>query len=217
VAELNPVRDPRVRVAKPGRVRTSDGEHVVTVVAMSARSALVLAKEPLGTVGRVIDLMLPGSDGSELEITAGIERVERVHEGDAVAVQFMLPEPSLRRALKEMLAHLLAGDGGGTRRHPRVIYDVRVRIGSDAEKLGLLEEISLSGCSVRVGARLEPGEPLVLRVPVLSEGNGLRVIGRVVEQRKALDGGWRTGVAFDDLDERTRTALSKLLADLMCR
>lgn len=217
MAELNPVRDHRVRVSRTGRVRNADGEHVVTVVAMSARSALLLANVSLGVVGRTIDLVMPGVDGSELEITAGIERVERVREGNAIAVQFMLAEPSLRRALKALLAELLAGDGGGSRRHPRVIYDVRVRIGSDAEKLGLLEEISLSGASVRVGAALEAGDPLIMRVPVLSDGNGLRIVGRVVAQRPARDGGFHTGVAFDDLDERTRTALGTLLADLMCR
>ncbi len=199
------------------RVRNADGEHAVEVVAMSARSALVLARARLGDVGRTIDLVVAGADGRELEITAGIERVERVREGEAVAVQFMVAEPPLRRALNELLALLLTGDGGGTRRHPRIIYDVRVRIGSDAERLGLLEEISLSGASVRVGTRLLPGEPLIMRVPLVTQGNGLRIIGRVVEQRPASDGGFHTGVAFDDLDERTRTALGRLLADLMCR
>jgi hypothetical protein len=217
VAELNRVRDSRIRVVKPARVRTADGEQAVTVVAMSARSALVLAKEPLGGVGRVIDLMLAGVDGSELEITAGIERVERVREGDAVAVHFMLAEPALRRALTDLLATLLAGDGGGTRRHPRVIYDVRVRIGSDAERLGRLEEISLSGASIRVGTQLGKDDPLILRVPLIRSGTSLRLIGRVVDQRPSPDGGYHTGVAFDALDERTRGELGTLLADLMSR
>ena len=217
MADLRRSLDHRIRVHTPTRVRTADGERPVTVVALSARSALLLADAPLGHPGRTLDLLLPGIGGGELEITAGIERIEHVKEGQAVAVQFMLAEPALRRALNELLAVLLAGDGGGSRRHPRVIYDVRVRIGSDAEKLGLLEEISLSGCSVRVGSRLERDEPIIMRVPVLSEGNGLRILGRVVAQRPAKDGGFHTGVAFDGLDERTRTGLGRLLADLMCR
>ncbi|MCU1283114.1 MAG: hypothetical protein JWM53_6660, partial [bacterium] len=145
MADLNSAADHRIRVTTPTRVRTADGERAVTVVALSARSALMLANEPLGDIGRTIDLVLPGINGSELEITAGIERIERVREGEAVAVQFMIADPPLRRALTDLLALLLAGDGGGSRRLPRVIYDVRVRIGSEAEKLGRLEEISLSG------------------------------------------------------------------------
>lgn len=221
LATANPrearAQDHRIRVTTPTRVRTSDGERAVTVVALSARSALMLADAPLGEVGRTIDLLLPGVGGEELEITAGIERVEQVREGAAVAVQFMIAEPPLRRALGDLLALLLAGDGGGTRRHPRVIYDVRVRVGSDAEQVGRLEEISLSGASVRVGARLHEGDVVILRVPLMRNSHSLRLIGRVVAQRPSLDGGYHTGVAFDELDERTRSELGALLADLMSR
>lgn len=211
------VQDHRIRVTTPTRVRTADGERAVTVVALSARSALLLADAPLGDVGRTIDLLLPGVGGEELEITAGIERIEQVREGAAVAVQFMIADPPLRRALGDLLALLLAGDGGGTRRHPRVIYDVRVRVGGDAEKIGRLEEISLSGASVRVGARLQQDDPLILRVPLMRNGQSLRLLGRVVSQRPSLDGGYHTGLAFDELDERTRGELGMLLADLMSR
>ncbi|MGZ3428777.1 MAG: PilZ domain-containing protein [Polyangia bacterium] len=214
MAALSRAFDHRIRVTTPTRVRTADGERAVTIVALSARSALVLADAPLGEIGRTIDLVLPGIGGAELEITAGIERVERVREGAAVAVQFMIADPPLRRAIADLLALLLSGDGGGAR---RVVYDVRVRIGAEAEKRGRLEEISLSGATVRVGAVLEEGAPLILRVPMMRDGASLRVLGRVVAQRPAADGGHHTGVAFDDLDERTRLELGRLLADLMCR
>jgi hypothetical protein len=218
VAELNQAgNDHRIRVTTPTRVRTADGERPVTVVALSARSALMVAAEPLGEVGRTVDLLLPGMDGSELEITAGIARVDRVKEGAAIVVQFMIAEPSLRHALTELLALLLAGDGGGTRRHPRIIYDVRVRLGSDAEQVGRLEELSLSGASIRVGMTLAVGDPVIVRVPLMRSGTSLCIVGHVVAQRPALDGGLHTGVSFDALDERTRTDLSRLLADLMCR
>jgi PilZ domain-containing protein len=217
MAELSRVTDHRIRVTTPTRVRTADGERAVTIVALSARSALMLANEPLGEIGRTIDLLLPGIGGAELEITAGIERVDRVREGAAVAVQFMIADPPLRRALTDLLALLLAGDGGGSRRHPRVVYDVRVRIGSDAEQRGRLEEISLSGASIRVGVVLAKDDPVILRVPLMRDGASLRLVGRVVDQRPASDGGHHTGVAFDGLDEPTRIELGKLLADIMCR
>lgn len=216
LASLNSA-DHRIRVSTPTRVRTADGEQPVIVVALSARSALLVAEAPLGEVGRTLDLLLPGVDGAELEITAGIERIDRVHEGVAVAVQFMIPDPPLRRAITDLLALLLAGDGGGTRRHARVIYDVRVRIGSDAERLGRLEEISLSGAALRVGTRLAAGDPIILRVPLLRTGESMRLVGRVVEQRPSADGGYHTGIAFDALDDKSRAELGTLLADVMCR
>lgn len=217
MSSLGRTIDHRIRVSTPTRVRTADGERAVTVVALSSRSALVLADAPLGDVGRTIDLVLPGIGGKELEITAGIERVERVREGAAVAVQFMIAEPPLRRALSDLLALLLASDGGGTRKHPRVVYDVRVRIGSEAEKIGRLEEISLSGASVRVGMRLPPDDIVILRVPMIRDGNTVRLLGRVVDQRPAADGGYHTGLAFDALDDKLRAQLGTLLADIMCR
>ena len=219
MANLNGASAPdhRIRVHTATRVRTADGERPVTVVALSARSALMLADAPPGAVGRTLELLLPGVGDEELEITAGIERIDHVREGAAVAVQFMIAEPALRRALGDLLALLLAGDGGGERRHARVFYDVRVRIGSDAEKIGRLEEISLAGAAVRVGSRLAKDDPLILRVPLIRGGDSLRLIGRVVEQRRSPDGGYHTGVAFDALDERTRRALGALLADLMSR
>jgi hypothetical protein len=209
--------DHRIRVSTPTRVRTADGERPVIVVALSSRSALMLAEAPLGEIGRTIDLILPGVGGVELEITAGIESVEKVKEGAAVVVQFMIADPSLRRALSDLLALLLSGNGGGTRRHPRVIYDVRVRVGGDAEKVGRLEEISLSGASIRVGVRLQKDDPVILRVPMMRDGSSVRVLGRVVEQRPSNDSGYHTGVAFDALDDRTRAELGTLLADIMSR
>lgn len=218
MASLSRATDHRIRVTTPSRVRTAEGERPVTIMALSSRSALVLADAPLGDVGRTIDLLLPGIGGAELEITAGIEKVERVREGAAVVVQFMIADAPVRRALSDLLALLLAGDGGGTRRHPRVIYDVRVRIGSEAEHLGRLEEISLSGASIRVGTRLQAEDPVILRVPMIRDGNSVRLLGRVVDQRPSNDGGFHTGVAFDALDDKTRAELGTLLADIMmCR
>ena len=212
-----PAEDHRIRVSTPTRVVTADGERAVTIVALSARTALLLAAEPLGAVGRVIDLVVPALGRSELVITAGIERVERVREGHAVTVHFIIAEQPLRRALNELLALLLDGAGGGSRRHARVLYDVRVRLGDDADGRGRLEELSLAGASVRLGTVLAAGAPLVLHVPEIWGAASLRLVGRVVGQRPALDGGWHTGVAFDALDADTRAALSRLLADLMCR
>ena len=210
--------DHRIRVSTQTHVLSDEGKHDVTVVALSARSALIFAGRELGVPGGVIELILPSLAGRELRITAGIEKSERVKEGAAVTVHFIVADQELRRALNELLALLLAGTGGGSRKHPRVIYDVRVRVDGDtASDRARLEEISLSGGCIVTKLHLGPSAPLVVHVPLLNGGSALRLGARVVEQKAEPDGGYRTGIAFDTLEGDARLALGRLLADLMCR
>jgi hypothetical protein len=209
--------DHRIRLALRARVTTALGARDVTVQALSGHGAIVATAAAIGFVGRTIDLHLPSVGGDTLTVTAGIEKIERAAQGELVTVQFMLAEPAVRRALNELLTSLLAGDGGGTRRHPRVIYDTRVRFGERGEFIGKLEELSLGGAGLRVGVALAEGLPFVIFVPLLLAAGELRVSARVVNQRRAADGGYRTGVAFDPVDEATAAQLRQLLADLMQR
>lgn len=212
-----PPEDHRIRLTLRARVTTPLGTRDVTVQALSGHGALISTIAPLGVVGRTVDLHLASESGQPLTVTAGIERVERMAPGELVALHFIVAEPELRRALNELLVSLLAGDGGGTRRHPRVIYDTRVRFGDSGEFIGKLEEISLGGAALRVGVALAEGLPFVLYVPSLMAARELRLSARVVNQRRAPDGGYRTGVAFDVLDDETAAALRRLLANLMQR
>jgi hypothetical protein len=213
-----PPEDHRIRLTLRARVTTSLGTRDVTLQSLSGHGAQISTIAPIGYVGRTVDLHLPSlSGGGDLTVTAGIEAIERVPPGELVTVQFMLHEPALRRALNELLTSLLSGDGGGTRRHPRVIYDTRVRFGDGGEFIGKLEELSFGGAALRVGIALAEGLPFVLYVPSLLAAEELRLSARVVNQRRAPDGGYRTGVAFEPLDEATAAKLSQLLADLMQR
>jgi len=215
--------DHRIRVAIKARVTTPLGAREVTVQAISGHGALISTSAPLGHVGRTIDLQLPSVSGPPLTLTAGIERIDhparsdRNGPGELVSLHFIIADPQMRRALNQLLAALLGGDGGGTRRHPRVIYDTRMRFGDGGEFIGKLEEISLSGAGLRVGTALAVGLPFVIFVPALVGTGELRLAARVVNQRRAPDGGYRTGVAFESLDNETQTALGKLLADLLQR
>jgi PilZ domain len=214
--------DHRIRVSTKTHVQTDEGKHDVTVVALSARSALLFCGREIGVAGGVVDLILPSLAGRDLRVTAGIEKSERIKEGAAVTVHFIVADQELRKALNELLALLLAGTGGGSRKHPRVIYDVRVRVdGGTAEApisdRARLEEISLSGGCIVTKALLGPSAPIVVHVPLLNGGSALRLGARVVEQKPEPDGGFRTGIAFDTLEGEPRLALGRLLADLMCR
>jgi hypothetical protein len=207
----------RICLTLRARVTTALGPRDVTVQALSGHTAVLTSLAPLGLTGHTLDLHLPAANGGEVTVTAGIERVDDSGPGELTTVHFMLHEPAVRRALNELLVMLLGGDGGGTRRHPRVIYDTRVRFGDDGEFMGKLEELSLGGAGLRVGVALAEGLPFVLFVPSLMGAEELRLSARVINQRRAPDGGYRTGVAFDTLDEATAAQLRQLLADLMLR
>jgi PilZ domain len=215
---VSAANDHRIRVSTKTYVQTDEGKYDVTVVALSARSALLFAGRELGVAGGVIDLILPSLAGRELRVTAGIEKSERIKEGAAVTVHFIVADQELRLGLNELLALLLAGTGGGSRKHPRVIYDVRVHIDSGAlHDRARLEEISLSGGRIVTQLLLGPNAPLTVQVPLLNGGSSLRLGARVVAQKPDPDGGFRTGIAFDSLEGDRRLALGRLLADLMCR
>lgn len=215
---MSAANDHRIRVSTKTYAETDEGKHDVTVVALSARSALLFAGRELGVAGGVIELILPSLAGRELRVTAGIEKSERIKEGAAVTVHFIVADQQLRLALNELLALLLAGTGGGSRKHPRVIYDVRIHIDSgELHDRARLEEISLSGGRIVTQLLLGPNAPLTVQVPLLNGGSSLRLSARVVEQKPDPDGGFRTGIAFDTLEGDRRMALGRLLADLMCR
>lgn len=210
-------RDRRVKVCANTRALTGDGERAVRLVGLSARTALLFAPEPVGAVGKCIDLFLPVIGGREIRLTAGIDSVERVLEGQAVTVTFIIADPELRRELHALLALLLAGDDGNGKKQPSQLYDVAVTYGPKGNLRGQLEEISPGGLSMRVAERLAHDLRVDVTVPPLRDGEPLELRGRVTGQRLSREGGYHTALVFDSVDHRTRVALSALLADLMCR
>lgn len=189
----------------------------VTVVGLSARTALLLSPTELAPVGKTIGLFLPTVKGAEIELLCGVDGTDQLAEGWVVAVTFIVIEQAVRNALNDLMALLLAGSGGGQRKHPRIIYDVTVKHGPALTLAGKLEEISLGGVSMRVLERMPPGAPARVSVPDYSSQVPLVFEGTVVQQRLSKEGGYHTGVAFGDVDPELRSRLARLLADLLCR
>jgi hypothetical protein len=207
----------RIKVTTESRVRVHTAEIPVTIVGLSARDALVVSPQPLGVPGDIIDIYLPAVGRREIELTAGVGATEEISKDFAVVVEFMIAEPKLRVALNDHLRLILAGEGGGTRRHARVLYDVPVRYGASAERAGRLEEISFGGLALYVNEALSPGANLRVVVPDHKTNANLSFEGKVVDQRAAKEGGFLTGVELAPLSATMRGALARLLADLLCR
>jgi hypothetical protein len=195
-------------------VRTETGERAVRVVALSAKTALLYSPDSIGAAGHCVDLLLP-SVAREIEVLVGIERVENVFEGYATTVRFIVADGELRRSLNELLTLLLAGSGGGARKHPRILYEATLAVGQYGH--GMLEELSLNGLSMRIARQLAEDVELTIAIPHILHRPPVVLLGRVTNQRPSPEQGYHTGVAFHPLSAEQRMALSALLADLMSR
>jgi hypothetical protein len=205
----------RIRVQTQTKVVTARSDHPVLMVAIGAQSALLLAGGPLARRGETVDLHLPGLSGDVI-VTAGVERLDPVHEGTVITVNFIVVDQQMRKQLKELLSLLLAGDGGGDRRHPRIKHDLPLAYGEKAQHPAQLEEISLAGIGMRTRERLKVGSQVKVTFP--DDRNGARIVmlGQVVNERFIEDKNeYAVGVAFVKVDTKTRAALEELLAGLV--
>jgi hypothetical protein len=201
----------RIKVQIQTRVVTARGEQPVLMIAIGARSALLLAAGPLTRVGETLDVQLPGG----LVLTSGVERIDRVEEGFILTVHFMIVEQGMRRALDQVIGDLLSGDGGGERQHPRVRHDIPIAWGENAERPAQLEEISLSGLLMRTASAPGEGASLVISIPDDRGKVRLRLSARVVNQRSAGEGTFHVGVMFISDDAATRSELATMLTELV--
>jgi hypothetical protein len=209
-------RDLRVEVAAISRVRTPHGERAVRIVGLSARTALVVSSEPLGWPGQCLELDVPVVGGRDLGVLAGIARAERVREAHVTTVEFVVVDGEVRRQLNELLGLLLAHEPGTDARQPSVVYDVVVAYGPKGQRAAHLQEISLTGLSMRVHERLAHDFVVDVKLPSL-RGEIIDVRGRVTGQRLSAEGGYITTLVFEPLDGTRRHELGELVADLMCR
>lgn len=189
----------------------------IRVVGVSATSALVSSPVSLGHEGQCVDLFLPVVGDREIRVTAGIVSSVESDKGYAVNLHFMIADVTLRRQLNELVALLLSGDADAAQKQPRVIYDVNVRYGARGERVGHLDELSLTDLSMRTEERLSNATPVRLTIPAFGNAPSVVIEGTVRGQRLSREGGYHTSIAFDALDLPSRRALSGLVADLMCR
>ncbi|HEY2747548.1 MAG TPA: hypothetical protein VGL86_23155 [Polyangia bacterium] len=211
-----PRGDRRVEVSAISRARTPHGERTIRIAGLSSRTALLLSAEPLGWAGQCIDVDVPVLGGRDLTVMAGVARTERFRDGHATTVEFLVIDTEMRLALNDLLALLLGAESQAGASEPRCVYDVAVAYGPMAQRRAHLQEISLSGLSLRIAERLAHDFVIEVTVPTL-RGKLLSLHGRVTGQRLSAEGGYVTTLDFEPLDGPRRATLGELIADLMCR
>ena len=209
----------RLEVSAITRARTPDGERTVRIVGLSARTALLVAPEPLGWAGQCIDLDVPTVGGRDLSVMAGIARSEQCKEGHVITVEFVVIDADVRRQLNELLALLLAGEPDADARQPRVVYDVVVAYGPTGARQAHLQEISLSGFSMRIAERIAHDVILDVAVPAL-RGDATVGAARPRHRPAALGRGrlyHRARPRAAGRNATPRALSARSCADLMCR
>ena len=163
--------------------------------------------------GELIELSLPALGGRRIQVMAEVVRANPAE----LALAFVMVEPGSVKALDELLKLLLAGDGGGRRKSPRISRRLPLRYGDRAEKPGVLVDLSRGGLGMIVARELALGERV--RVVVESaEEEDVELTGVVRNQRPVQaqsTTAFQVGIAFDPEDRQQALRVEALLASLL--
>jgi hypothetical protein len=196
---------PRIVVSTPVRLIGRE-ERSVLLREVSRRTARLFSDAPLGDPGAVVQLVLPSING-DLTVKAQVLSARACAADHDVTVLFVTDDDSA--GLEALLDLLLAGRGGGDRRHPRVIHRLAARLLDHPQVEAHIEDVSKGGCGLLLAAReFELGELIHLAV-----GDLTLPPARVMNQRP--DGElFRIGAQFEFRDEAERAAVEALVRAL---
>src|SRR3954468_7519867 len=105
----------RIHVSTLIEVASPDGMVECELKDLSKGGARFFSATSVGQIGETLELFLPALDGSDIAVMAQIIRNELAEGGRMVAVRFDAVEPSMQRALSDLLELLLSSTGAGTR------------------------------------------------------------------------------------------------------
>jgi c-di-GMP-binding flagellar brake protein YcgR len=210
----------RIHVSTKIDVASSDGAGIVEceLKDLSKGGARFFAEKSVGQIGETIELFLPALDGGDIAVMAQIIRNELAGDGRMVAVRFDAVEPSMQRALSDLLELLLSSTGAGTRKHPRVARRIEIRFGLLGELRGILEDISQGGLLMTIADPLSLFEEVDVIVPDLAGQELLTLHARVTHQRKVIkpeSASYQVGLEFSAMRPEAQACVLALLRSVL--
>lgn len=124
-----------------------------------------------------------------------------------------------RRRSIATIAERVTGAGTQQRRHPRVDACDAIRVRAfladgPREYSGFLLNLSVGGCAVQLGAKLDVETLVAFEVEVCGTLVGVRGhVSRLDANRR----GWTHGIRFDSLDAQRAATVAQVVSDLQRR
>lgn len=171
--------------------------------------------------GDTLQILLPGTKGSQINIEARILRTWKLSEedGEGFAVRFSSLAASDESELEEVLKVLAeSADCGGLRQHARLTQRLDLQFDGD-ELHATLEDISAGGLGITVLEPLQIGQSLQAVVSAFDENYSLKLRARVVRQEPVQMGRtqlYHAGLKFEHPPEEL-TRLTRNLVDEMLK
>jgi c-di-GMP-binding flagellar brake protein YcgR len=204
----------RIHVSTKIEVASPEGMVEAELKDLSKGGARFFCESSVGLIGETLELFLPALDGSDIAVMAQIIRNELADGGRMVAVRFDAVEPSMARALSDLIELLLSSTGAGTRKHPRVARRIEIRFGQLGELCGILEDLSEGGLLMTIPEALSLYEDVDVIVPDLGGQELLTLHGRVTHQRKvAKEEGhaYQVGLEFAGMRPEAKACVTAIL------
>ncbi len=170
--------------------------------------------------GDTLQILLPGTRGSTIDIEARFLRSWKLSEGgEGIAVRFSSLATSDQDELEEVLKLLAhSSDIEGQRQHARLTQRLDIQFDGD-ELHATLEDISAGGLGVTVPEPLQIGQSLQAVISTFDDDCTLKLRARVVRQETIKMGNtelYQAGLKFEhpsqELHELTRELVNKMVA-----
>jgi len=172
--------------------------------------------------GDTLQIILPGTKGTPINIEARVLRTWKMSDGRStgVAVRFSSLATSDEDELEEVLKLLAqSADSDGLRQHARLTQRLDIQFDGADELHATLDDISAGGLGVTVPDPLQIGQSLQAVISTLDEGCTLKLRARVVRLEPVKMGNielYHAGLKFEhpsqELNELTQALIGEMVS-----
>jgi c-di-GMP-binding flagellar brake protein YcgR len=171
--------------------------------------------------GDTLQLLLPGTKGSPINIEAKVLRTWKLDDGqgEGVAVRFSSLATTDEDELEEVLKLLAqSADSDGLRQHARLTQRLDIQFHGADDLHATLDDISAGGLGVTVPDPLQIGQSIQAVISTLDEECSLKLRARVVRLEPVKMGNvelYHAGLKFEHHSEELAELTSKLIDEMV--
>lgn len=207
----------RIRINLRCSVLTLSGSYEGRVRDLSHGGALIELPESAAFLGDsvTIDVELPDASTS-ITVLGEVVRVEESSEGEIrCGIRFSIVEPRQREELKHFIDSLLAGDGVGRRRHPRVRRRLAIDLGTADPPGAMMSDISRGGVGIECDLPVVVNEEINVEIRLYETSEPVTCAAVVRHVRTIGEGRYHVGVEFVAPTPQIQKEIEELVEQMM--